>query len=183
MDICSSSFRSACCSWARLTAADADEKGPRIFHHYSVNGCFGFLAVPCRDGVHHAEQSQCNETAVEIAAELAITRAGFQDVLDQALVGSGEPPNKPAAISRQMLSLVPECLDIGTTIEKRGQMRLDDALYLVAGRARCGGNGNRRFENSFDPPREADLFKGHLGREIVIEARLPYPQYIGDILR
>src|SRR5262249_43554314 len=108
--------------------------------------------------------------------------AGFENVFDQPLIGTGKPTDAPPALGWQKLSLVEECPDIGATVIERRQVRLDNPRELLARSAGCPGNGNGLFEKSLDPAK-AHFFEGDLfGWEIVIEASLANSQDISDVL-
>ena len=74
-----------------------------VFRNNLIHRCLRLLAVPGCDGVEHPEKSKSGKTTVEIAPKLAVLCAGFENVFDQPLIGTGKPADASTTFGRQKL--------------------------------------------------------------------------------
>src|SRR5215468_6843877 len=141
-----------------------------------------FLAVPVRYRVGHAEDAEHCQTRIEIGAKLAAPHPFLENVLKNALQSARPFSDPPTAFARQVLTLVQEDLDKITAVGQRREVRFDEARKLVGGGARSRSNRLGDLEVS-GHALETNEFEGPLlGRKIVVEARLPNAEHIGNVL-
>src|SRR5215468_6662397 len=141
-----------------------------------------FLAVPVRYRVGHAEDAEHCQTRIEIGAKLAAPHPFLENVLKNALQSARPFSDPPAAFARQVLTLVQEDPDKITAVGQRREVRFDEARQLVGGGARSRRNRLGHLEVSSHPLETNELERPLLGRKIVVEARLPNAEHVGDVL-
>src|SRR5262245_1300102 len=141
-----------------------------------------FLAVPVRHRVGHAEDAEHCQTRIEIGAKLAAPHPFLEKVLKNSLQSTRPFSDPPATFARQVLTLVQEDPDKITAVGQRREVRFDEARKLVGGGARSRSNRLGDLEVSGHALETNEFKRPLLGGKIVVEARLPNAEHIGDVL-